>query len=372
MTCTGNKHLPICCPQFTFSLMDESSLGKELINSAREFIRLLSYLTIDMGWSSNDITRFNETYGTNDIYADKYLIDTFHKGMCFKVNYNGYCKYSSNKYATKRKCYLNENNGMDIMTILMRDIGIQLGELSSLSQNDTLKLGNSVVYTYKLATRSLFHFIRKDYKEDNMFAKIVLGVNSQVDEKDEEQKNLTNFEKIIIVARLFTLFNQGIRWILVVEMIMACICFLASIFSLLLLLQPISYKATVFSFLMALSYLLLATTTFVNAIILQIILRTLAPALDANENILPSEDDWGLIKVHTGSGFILGCLRFGFQCIFFIATTLVLYLHKRKPEEQNQSDCGHESKLFDEELPPINSRYSPQAQLMNNHWCDHI
>lgn len=372
MTCTGEDSLPYCTPQFKFELMDDSTLGQELINSAREFLRLLSYLTIDMGWTSNDIIKYNQTYGTDDIYAEEHLVNTFHKGNYFKVNYNGYCKYSKNKYITKKKCYSNENNGMDIITVLMRDIGIQLGELSSLNKNETLKLGNSVVYTYKLATRSLFHFIRKDHKEDNMFAKIVLGVTSDDSELNEDERHRTNFEKVIIVARLFTLFNQGIRWILLVEVIMAVLCLLTSLQTLILLLKPITSKLSIFSFLIALTYLLLATTTFVNSLILQIVLRALAPALDANENILPSEDDWGFIRVQIGTGFILGCLRFGFQCVFFIITTIIICLYKKKPEEVSPPECGQESKLFDEDLPPINDRQPPQINCVHNHWCGHV
>lgn len=376
-TCTGNDHLPLCTSQFMFSLMDDSTLGQELINTAREFLRLLSYLTLDMGWTPNDIIRFNDTFDANDMYADEHLIDTFHRGNTFKVNYHGYCKYTKNKYITKRQCYSNGNNGMDIMTVLMRDIGIQLGGLSSLETKDSLKLGNSVVSTYKLATESLFNFIWNDAKEDNMFARIVLGVNetNSTTILESDGKPYTNFEKVIIIARIFNLFNEGIRIILMVEMIISCVCLLSTLFSLWMLLKPISSRASIINFLMALTYILLATTTFLNSIILQIILKTLAPSLDDQEHILPQQDDWGLIRVTIGSGFIFGCFRYAVQVGFFIISIVMVCLHKRRiPEPTNAEppNSNEETKLFNEILPPVQPEYSQDPYCRHNHWCGHI
>ena len=89
-------------------------------------------------------------------------------------------KFKKYKHTTKRVCHSNENNGMDIMIVLMRDKGIQLSKLLSLARNNSRKLGNSIVYTYKLATRSSLHFIRNNQREDNMFTRTTLCIQASV------------------------------------------------------------------------------------------------------------------------------------------------------------------------------------------------
>lgn len=384
-TCTGDLNLPLCTPQFVFSLVDDSLLGKELINAAREFLRLLSFLSIDMGWKSNDVIRFNNSYGNNDVYSKEYLVDTFYRGNSFKVNYYGYCKLRKYKHMTKKVCYSNENNGMDIMTVLMRDIGIQFGELSLLDKNSSVKLGNSVVYTYKIVTRSLFHFINNDRREGNIFTKTILGRQSPIKTtvqnfKDmsrsgggssKKKKGLTNFEKIIIIARLFTLFNESIRIILFIEMGMACVCFFSTLISLWLLIKSTKKKVSIITFLIALTYALLATTTFLNSVILQIILRTLSPIVDDYDNILPTlDDDWGFIRVSVGSGFIFGCVRYCMQILFCIAATIIVCFQKKQSNGSESKQCD-ENKLFNEILPPIQAEPSIDHHCTHNHWCDH-
>ena len=390
-TCTDNLNLPLCTPQFVFSLMDDSSLGKGLIDATREFLRLLSVLTLDMGWTVNDIIKNNNSYRNNNSYWEDQLVDTLHRRSSFKVNYHGYCNIRKYKHMTKKVCYSNENNGMDIMTVLMRDMGIQYGKLLSLDMNNTIKLGNSVVYTYKIATSSLFHFIKNDQREDNIFSKTILGFRPPVkttmqnvsgtrsnisggssnSSSSKRKERRTNFEKIIIVARLFTLFNEGIRVILFIEMIMACICFLFTLMSLWLVIKPIKKKISIISFLLALTYALLATTTFLNSVVLQIILRTLVPVIDDHDNILPAvEDDWGFIQVSVGSGFIFGCVRYCVQTLFCIATTIIVCFHKRQHSDSEPEQCD-ERKLFNEILPAIQPESSIDHHCTHNHWCDH-
>lgn len=393
-TCTANDNLPICTPQFQFSLVDDSPLGQELISSAREFLKLLSYLTIDMGWTPNHIIKFKETYGsTKNIYDDENLVDTFYQGNYFKVNYQGYCKYNKNKfkYITRKQCYSNENNGMDILTVLMRDIGVQLGELSYLQNNESIKLGNSVVYTYKLATQSLFDFIYNDEKEDNMFARVILGNNNKTNTYDNGEaspKRNSNFEKVIIIARVFTLFNEGIRIILIVEMSFSLVCFVISLLSFLPLIKPISYKFIILAFLTTLMYILLATATFLNSVILQVILKSLSPMIDEMDNIIvhSNQEDWGLIRVSVGTGFILGCLRYVIQLGFFSLTIALMFCHRKQSKAPSsspkqspdppQSPKDAESKaeaptrpVIHETLPP--GYYPPMHNHRYSHHHDH-
>lgn len=321
-SCRGNKDgLPLCTPQFTFNVIESTSLSKELVSSIREFLKLLSFLAIDMGW--------NPHMDTARLYDDQNLVDTFNTENLYKVNYYGSCKY---KDGAKVNCFYNEHYGMDIMTVLIRDIGLQLGNLTNTERAQTVLLGNSVVYTYKLTMRTLYDFIMHDKKEENMFSRILL--NSSLTKQND-------LSRVFVLLNWFLRFNYFIRVNIDVEMCLSVICVL---FALLFLLQNLGlpYITTERAVMLVMGgiYLLAGAITMGSSIALQLVLRTVVPRDDA---------DWGFINVHMGSGFVLGIVRFFCQaCYFLVLVVTVKYCRDLKKLAQPTE------KLFcDSELPPL-------------------
>lgn len=317
-TCQGNSRLPVCTPQFTFNVIETTNLSRELMSSIREFLKLLSFLAIDMGW--------NPHMETSGLYNDQNLVDTFNTDNYYKVNYYGSCKY---KNGVKVNCFNNEHYGMDIMTILIRDIGLQLGNLTNTESNDAVLLGNSVVYTYKLVMKTLYNFIMNDKKEENMFSRILL--NSSLTKQND-------LSRIFVLMNWFLRFNYFIRLTIDIEMCLSVICVL---FALLFLLQylglPYITTERAVMFVMGSLYLLAGVITMTTSIILQLVLTTIVPK---------DGTDWGFINVHVGSGFIIGIIRFVCQmCYFVLLIATIKYCRDLKKLNEPTENLFHDSSL---------------------------
>ncbi|EHN00940.1 Sma2p [Saccharomyces cerevisiae x Saccharomyces kudriavzevii VIN7] len=192
-TCTSSKGLRLCAPQFTITVIGGSSTANEFIASVREFLRLISYLTIDMGWS-NEFT-------DPSVYEDENLVDTFQPDKIFELNYFGFCK-RSNK--SKIYCTSNENYGMDVLEVLVRDVGIQLGNISTTRSNETKQFGDSLVLTYRLALTSIRDFLKHDKHSGNALSKALIGTP---DPNVKDPSPTKNYLKGVNLAYILMMFN---------------------------------------------------------------------------------------------------------------------------------------------------------------------
>ena len=204
-TCTTSKGLRLCAPQFTITVIGGSSTANEFIASVREFLRLISYLTIDMGWS-NEFT-------DPSIYEDENLVDTFQPDKVFELNYFGFCKRDNR---SKIYCTSNENYGMDVLEVLVRDVGIQLGNISTTRSNETKKFGDSLVLTYRLALTSIRDFLKHDKHSGNALSKALIGApNTNLDDTSSTK----NYLKGVNLAFILMMFNGIVFYFAVLEII---------------------------------------------------------------------------------------------------------------------------------------------------------
>ncbi|CCD24621.1 Sma2p NDAI_0D03070 [Naumovozyma dairenensis CBS 421] len=296
-TCTFSPLSSFCSPQFNFGIVGTSIAAKEFIGSVREFLKLLSYLTLDMGWSNELIDP--------EIYKDENLIDTFQDSNVYKVNYLGFCK--KNDIEDKKiYCVSNGLAGMDILGILIRDIGLQLGELSSAHVNDTRQLGDSMVFTYHLTLNSLRKLFKNDKKKDKGFSKILLG-----DQKNADGPK--NYRRGIDIAYTLMLFNKVLTITYLTEFSISFICVAIVVaFGMVLLWGKHHRFIPLFLKIFGSLLMLLSTITFCCNIIYLLILK----AWEVNTSETTSVTGWEMLKVSIGSGFMINGVRYVLQWVF--------------------------------------------------------
>ncbi|EDO16611.1 hypothetical protein Kpol_520p34 [Vanderwaltozyma polyspora DSM 70294] len=311
-----NGGLPICTSQFNFAIVDSSHITHDFITSIRELLRLLSYLTIDMGWSSG--------LPAPDAYNDENLVDTFHLNNIYKVNYFGYCKKNGKQ---KEYCTSNHSSGMDILALLVRDVGIQLGKLSSAYENNTEILGESLVFTYELSLSSLHTFIKGDRQRGNILPKIV--TNQGNEQTDLEYSSSKAYDKGVSLAYGLMLFNEIMYFIHIFEITISVHCFLnvilfgfALVWGKKQILLPTLLKIT--------SSLLLvfASISFSGNLLYLLLLKMLEP-----DPTGITTTGWEMLEVKAGSGFIITCIRVGIQWIF-LPVAFITSNHYIQPKKQ--------------------------------------
>lgn len=299
-SCTLSTSLPTCTAQFNFAIVDSSRITHDFIASVQEFLKLLSYLTIDMGWS-NELS-------DPSIYNDENLVDTFHQENIYKMNYFGYCKRTNGK---RVYCVQNGNSGMDVLSLLIRDIGIQLGKLSSIHAGNTKVLADSLAFTYQLALSSLHSFLKNDRSRENAFSNIIVG-------SLHDESVSSNYSKGVTIAYALMIFNKILLFIHISEICMSFVCLLSVvIFGMSLIwgkkhyALPILLKSTSFILITA------SSITIISNILYLMGLKMLEPS-----KINGVSTGWELLQVTVGSGFIIGCTRYLVQCIFVPVTFL--------------------------------------------------
>lgn len=303
-SCTGSASLPFCAEQFSFSIIESSSITKNFIGSIKEFLRLVSFLAIDMGWSN--------TLSDPDIYKEDNLVDTFDSENVYQVNYFGYCKKKNNK---RLYCAPSGNNGMDVLGILVRDIGIQLCMLSAPRQNDTKVLGDSLVLTYHLALSSLRKILKDG--QGNVFSKILLRGD---DVSSKGRSKTSRYNKGVEVAYSLEIANRAMLFLQACEVLVSFACALIVIgFGIVLTLGK---KHRLFPILLQLgtsSLVSLATVSLIGTILYYLALKSLEPSNDLRQQ----GTGWEMMQVTIGTGFIIGCIRYGVQVTLLPLTWII-------------------------------------------------
>lgn len=284
-------------------------MTKEVIGSIKELLKLISYLAIDLGWS-NDLA-------DPSIYDDENLVDTFNSENIYKVNYFSYCKKNGDK---RTYCVRNGNYGRDVIGILVRDVGIQLGKVSSLHTNDTQILGDSLVIAYHLALNSIRKFIRGDRSRGNAFFNTFLDVDS---DSPGRRNNASHYSKGVEILYWLGVSNQILFFLQISEIAISFLCLLTVVgFGIVLAFAkrhrslPILLKIT--------SSLLVVTATvsLLCTVLYFLTLKTLEPSKEASK----TPTGWELLELRIGKGFIIDCARYAIQ-IFLLPITVLAANH---------------------------------------------
>ncbi|CAR26630.1 hypothetical protein ZYGR_0H04480 [Zygosaccharomyces rouxii] len=316
-TCTVSTGVPLCAAQFNFSIVGTSTITKDFIDSIREFLRLISYLALDMG-----------RVGATDpkIYNEENLVDTFDPDNVYKVNFFGYCKKSGYHRAY---CVQNGDSGMDVLSILVRDVGIQLSKLSSSPANNTKVLGDSLVLTYHLSLSSLRRFLKGDRRNSNAFSKILLGAQDTGTDDDRADK----FGKGVDIAYVLKVFNKILFFWQVGEFASSFVCLITVIVFGLVLMFGKRHRSLPLMLKCSSSILIIvATVTLLGNTVYFLFLKLLEPSHDYSQT-----PDWALLQVTIGSGFVICCARYMLQLLFLPVTFLTAnhYSIRRKPKKDS-------------------------------------
>lgn len=299
-TCMSSNRLSICLPQFSFGIIDSSSITHDFIASLREFLKLLSYLTIDMGWS-NGIPH-------SQTYNDENLVNTFSLSNDYNVNHFGYCKLTDD---IKEYCTGNNHSGLDIFGLLVKDVGIQLAKLSSRHENNTNLLGDSLVFTYHLSLSSVFKFLKGDERHGNSFSKLLIGDKASAEKEDDDEKTYAYRRGVFLMYGIM-LFNRIFYYIHLFEIMTGIFCLIAVItFGFVLLLRK---KHNIVPQIIKISsslLLILASTCFIGTLSYITLLKMFE--LDPTGLVTTG---WEMLEVSLGSGFIVSSIRYIFQWIY--------------------------------------------------------
>ncbi|QLG73097.1 hypothetical protein HG535_0E01810 [Zygotorulaspora mrakii] len=326
-SCALSPGVPTCAEQFSFTVVGGSKMTRELIGSIKELLKLISYLAIDLGWSSD--------LADSSMYDDENLVNTFNAENIYKVNYFSYCKKTDGK---KMYCVRNGGNGMDVITVLVRDVGIQLGNISPLHVNDTEILGDSLVISYHLALTSIRKFIKGDRSRDNAFFNTFLRVNPE--DAPQEKTNTSLYSKGVEILHCLRLFNQLLFFLQTSEIIVSFSFFLAVLgFGVVLTFLKRQCILPAILKLMCSLLVSVAAISLFCTIIYLLLLKSLEPS--SNSTTAPT--GWELLELHVGKGFVISCVRLAIQ-LFLLPFTIIIANHytmkePKKPVLESKSAC---------------------------------
>lgn len=140
----------LCLPQLTVQLTDKSLAAKTALITVKEALKVLTYLAIDFGDSTSELDTLNSGF---DTYYQDLVIDTFSVKTLYQLNFLGYCRLSA------KKNFCMKSYGLDLLSVFVRDAGVQLGELTRTNVNI---MGDSFAIAYELAISGFNQFTNKE------------------------------------------------------------------------------------------------------------------------------------------------------------------------------------------------------------------
>lgn len=309
-SCSISTGLPLCIPQFNVNIVTGSRTTKDFVSSVRQFLRLISYLAIDMGWS--------KYLADPHIYNEENLVDTFDTDNLFKINYFGFCKKTSGK---TKYCVANGDCGMDVLGILVRDVGLQLGRLTQRYENNTRILGDSLVFTYHLGLSSMRKFLRNDNYRNNAFSKLLLAT----DDQPYSNTRIKNYAKGVTVAYTLVVVNKIMFYMHLAEITISAAFVVAVLgFGFVLIFGK---HHTIMPFLLkgwGSVLMISSTSSYLATIVYLGTLKLLEPTemLDTQSQVAghvlnndTHSNNWDLLQTTVGSGFVISCFRYIVQCL---------------------------------------------------------
>lgn len=141
-----------CFPQLTVQITDKSPAAKTALVTVKEALKVLTYLAMDFGDSSSELDLINSRL---DTYYQEKVIDTFSVNTLYQLNFLGYCRISSRK----GRNFCMKSFGLDLLSVFVRDAGVQLGELT---RTNVDIMGDSFAIAYELAITGFNQFTNKE------------------------------------------------------------------------------------------------------------------------------------------------------------------------------------------------------------------
>ncbi|CAR22979.1 Sma2p [Lachancea thermotolerans CBS 6340] len=143
VSCTSVTGPRFCIPQYKVRFLDVLDEDRNLLQGLKDLLQLLSYVAVDLSSSSS-------MPATED-YDSINLVNTFDASNTFKINYLGFCKQQLTRSKIPAYCS-NNRNGLEPVSALVRDVGIQFGIVAS--KNPHI-MGESFVYVFKMGLSTL-------------------------------------------------------------------------------------------------------------------------------------------------------------------------------------------------------------------------
>lgn len=140
----------LCLPQLTVQLTDKSLAAKTALLTVKEALKVLTYLAIDFGDSTSELDMLNNGL---DTYYQDLVIDTFSVKTLYQLNFLGYCRVSA------KKKFCMRSYGLDLLSVFVRDAGVQLGELT---RTNVDIMGDSFAIAYELAISGFNQFTNRE------------------------------------------------------------------------------------------------------------------------------------------------------------------------------------------------------------------
>lgn len=300
ISCTSKTGERFCHPQFTLTFSGPPVGSDGLLLALKDLLKLLSYMAIDLG-SHHSLPQDAD-------YDEINLVNTLESSNTFKVNFLGYCKDQPMIRELKNYC-TKHNSGLDPISLIMRDMGIQFGLLSS--KNPKI-MGESFVYTYKLGLRAIADTSRNLDKENNMLRRYLKGFSGDPDSEADR----IQIQKIVIFAN-WLLFTQDfclvINWLNLIEFILSILAVLLATLMTPVILKGPRGKLNLLRLMVVPTFKIIAVSVILancccnlSSTLWFVVLRK------AGRSVLKGTD---INSVRLGSGLILSWVRLLLECI---------------------------------------------------------
>lgn len=196
-TCSTTVALPLCMPQFQLRLQQNSTIAQNFLYSAKELLKLLSFLAIDLGWDVDS----SALPGSED-YDESNIVNTFQPTNLYRINFFGYCKKQSGPQKLKNYCVDNWN-GVDLFAIFIRDMGFQFGKLSS---SNVKIMSDSFMLAYELGVRSLYELFYQSTGSKGVKSSLLDTLNSTASEDSPQFEGIYNYVQIAMILKRLSKF----------------------------------------------------------------------------------------------------------------------------------------------------------------------
>lgn len=146
-----------CLPEVSVNIRETSEEGRKFLDQARTGLRLATYLAKDLAVEHSEGQEDSQPISMS---AFTETIDTFTNNYTFHFSYNGFCR--ENVFDHKQACL--PADGLDILSCLVEDIGLQIGDVSKAS--DGSKVAKTFVATFQKASEAfgtMWQSRRKNY-----------------------------------------------------------------------------------------------------------------------------------------------------------------------------------------------------------------
>ncbi|CCE61843.1 hypothetical protein TPHA_0B01700 [Tetrapisispora phaffii CBS 4417] len=316
-TCRSSGKNVLCSPIYKVQLIEDSKLTHDFIATLNELLRLLSYLTIDMGWDG-EIT-------TPTIYDNGYLDKAMKENNIFKVNYFGYCKFQDSK---NDYCSRLTSSCLDLFGTIAKDMGVYLSRYTSNYKTNPDVIGSSLQQFYYLTLLSIYKFLKMDHKNDNNFLQILYGIHN-VKVSDTIHVYSDSYKSAVITLYISMISNNVLKDLLLLEFTAVILLFLAiSGFGALLFIWKKQTILPLIIMIISIISFMLSFFSFASTLTNILSLKR----LERNEDII--ENGWEMLQVTYGSGFIFACIRHSLQWVILILGIVVKKYYSVVPKPQ--------------------------------------